>query len=677
MVAPRESPLRFTPKTVSDSIDDDNSPPGACSSLSNLLWDPSTPGVLLCRPANLELTTFPGFTSPGIVSGVFQQGQIIYGLIASGSPAGKDTPFAYNIFTSSFLTISGITSANTPTTPAATGDWTPPTADALGGRIYFTHPGFNFAGGYAFGYFDMSGFTANVVGDTVSGSPTINGAFSIAGIGPGYPISGTGIPANTTVINTTNVNISISGNTHSNTTIDGIASTAGLYVGQTVGGSGIATGTTIASIVSGTAITISQAATATATAVPLSIGGQTLTLSANATSTNNGSTFTISGGTAAAPLWCAGNTTGVLQLLSIPQAVKQFNNRLYFAAGNNLIYTDTLSANISNSNGVQVLTIDDSTNITALSGLPLYTTSGGVLAALIAFKGFSIWQITGDSATGAPVALAINQLSGSVGTVAPRSTAITPDGIYFMANDGCRQINLAGQVSEPDSDLALPFIYAVYPSRVAGAYNADIYRVCVQNTNTPGSPYEDYYYHRKYKSWSGPHTFRVDCAVPYQNDFIVFNNSIPASMWQAFTVQNQNAQGNTFVENGTQLYWTYQTAPITDTGNMYENCAVRSTLDIGFPAAGLALVFQGSDENGGVVAQANFTTPSIGSIWGAFVWGAASWGAQQFGLKPQIIPWTNPLIFNKLIFKATGQSALGLKLGSLYVGYQRLGYLGQ
>jgi hypothetical protein len=56
------------------------------------------------------------------------------------------------------------------------------------------------------------------------------------------------------------------GNTHSTATLDGLASTAHLVVGMTVSGAGIPAGTTVTAI-SGSSVTLSQAATATATGV--------------------------------------------------------------------------------------------------------------------------------------------------------------------------------------------------------------------------------------------------------------------------------------------------------------------------------------------------------------------------------------------------------------------------
>lgn len=672
MPTDRENPIRFSPRGVTDSLDGDNSGAGSMGALSNIMFDPSTPGVYCCRPANAKLTDFSGLTTPGVVSVEFELNGIIYGMIASGSPAGKDRPFAYNVAGSAFLTVAGITSANTPTTPVSSGAWTPPTIDALGSKIIVTHPGFNYAGGYAFGYFDISSFSKVITGNIVSGSPTISGAPVLDGLSVGFTITGTDIPANTTVKNFAAFTLDTTADTHSNTTLDNVTTTTGIAIGQTVTGLGIPLGTTVANIV-GTTVTLSQAATATAAGIAVHFTGTTITMSANAAGSHIAESITIAGGTPGAPLWAAGNTTGATQLAGVPQAVRQFSNRAYFAQGNNAVFTDTLSLNISNTDGVQVLTVGDSSAITALAVLPEYTSSTGVLQALLAFKPFLIGQITGDIALGT---LALNTLSDSIGTSAPRSVAVSPIGVGFMANDGIRYIRLTGEVSEINPDLALPFIYALYPSRVAAGFNADTYKICTQNAHKLGAPYEEYCFNIKYSAWTGPHSFRVDCYTAYSNDFIVCNNAIPASLWQSFSVQNHNSLGASFVENGAQLMWGYQTAPMTDTGNMYANCTIRTTLDLALPATGDIYLFQAIDVNNGVVAQAQIQTPLSEGIWNAFNWGDGTlWGAAQYGLEATTIPWTQPPIFNKLVFQGSGNSSLGLKLGSLYVGYEKLRYL--
>ena len=49
MPAFREQAIRYVPRSVSDTVDGDNSPSGAMASMQNLIWSPDSPGVLVCR----------------------------------------------------------------------------------------------------------------------------------------------------------------------------------------------------------------------------------------------------------------------------------------------------------------------------------------------------------------------------------------------------------------------------------------------------------------------------------------------------------------------------------------------------------------------------------------------------------------------------------------------------
>src|SRR5258706_16157459 len=111
-------PITVKPRTLSDSVDGSNAPPGAMALLTNLIPDPSTADVFVCRPAAISKSTFASFSTPGFLSGLLIVGDIAYGMIASARNAAKDEPFAYNIATNTFLTVGGITNANSPTPPA-------------------------------------------------------------------------------------------------------------------------------------------------------------------------------------------------------------------------------------------------------------------------------------------------------------------------------------------------------------------------------------------------------------------------------------------------------------------------------------------------------------------------------------------------------------------------------
>src|SRR6266436_4161395 len=167
----------------------------------------------------------------------------------------------------------------------------------------------------------------------------------------------------------------------------------------------------------------------------------------------------------AAPAWSSNNTvTNVLP--KVPSAVANFNNRAYFAVDNKLYYTDVLTNPLTRTNATQQLTVGDAAVINTLAGLPIQTTSSGVLQTLTVFKkDTQIWQVSGDTVTNN---LALNYLSLTVGTNAPRSVAQSPYGLYFSSSGGPYFIDFLGTVrplshSVQDllSDIQAPFENAI------------------------------------------------------------------------------------------------------------------------------------------------------------------------------------------------------------------------
>lgn len=204
-------PLQFAPKGASDTLDGTNVFEGAMQTLQNLIPDPTTAELWQCRPAANQLTSFGGFTTPGFVSAMQVVGNVVYGMIASGRNAGHDEPFVFNLVSNTFVSISGITSANTPASPVTTGAWTPPSIAVIATKVIFTHPGFNFGGGFAFGVLDVTNPSAptwtatNTSTNALAGLPVWVSAFN----GRAYfLVNPTGAPPAayfTDVLNPTNI----------------------------------------------------------------------------------------------------------------------------------------------------------------------------------------------------------------------------------------------------------------------------------------------------------------------------------------------------------------------------------------------------------------------------------------------------------------------------------------
>lgn len=658
MATSGEFDTRFRPRSTSDSIDGDNSQVGACTSITNLIFDPSTPAVLVCRPAVQQLNPFTGFNNPGVVSAGIQLSGIVYGLVASSRFPGHDEPFAFDISSGDFLTISGVTASNVPISQPTAGDWVPPEVAALNTFILFTHVGFNFPAGQAFGGFDISGFTNTQTAAVNSGNPVISG-ITTTGINPGYRITDTSgyIPVGTTVINKT---------------------------------------------------------------------ASSITLSANPTGTNGSDSITITGGTTSTPLWFAGNLA-INPLPTQPTTIGTFSNRFYFGTQNVLAWSDTLALTATAAN--QAVFIGDHTFITAISPMSLSTTTQANIDGLMVFKQNYLVQVTGDAAL---ETLRVNLVSDEVGTAAPRSLGLCPDGLRFMSVDGIRLIQLSGVMTLPDPDLALPFIYSLYPSRVSAAFNNNTYRICTQNGSpaATGTPIEEYWFDLKRAGWTGPHTFEQDLALPYKSTFIIFSNTFSPSIWQSDVVQNnadefvevgttnyvaedgvtlyvaedgtteyttdttgvfvdyvaedgatpyvtEDGLQNYIVEgiNGTPMEFLLETVPMTDFDNIYANELVNSTLDMAIPSNGVTYIFTALNEVFASICTATITAPAAAAIWGQFIWGLATWGAIAFGLQPQTVPWSIPVVFNRLSLSISGTSSAGLKLGSFHMTSKRLKYL--
>lgn len=164
MAIPNTTPVRFTPRGLVDAFDATDKFPGACNQLANLIFDQVNPEFVVNRPGVLTLAQFAagGFTSPTFISIQVPIGSRVYGMVATTRFAGKDEPFVYESATGLFITVGTVTNANTPTSPATTGDWTPPTLAVIGTMVVVTHPGFNGAGANFYGVIDITNPAAPV-----------------------------------------------------------------------------------------------------------------------------------------------------------------------------------------------------------------------------------------------------------------------------------------------------------------------------------------------------------------------------------------------------------------------------------------------------------------------------------------------------------------------------------
>ena len=677
----------FRPSGTVDAVDATNGPPGGLTSCQNLVPAPNNPGFFAPRPAALKRIDLTSINATGIISCACVVGTTVYGMIQSSTYPGKDEPFAYNMLTNAILTIAGVSSAALPNTLATAGAWTSPVIfSGASSRIMVLHSGFNGTGNFL-GWLDVAGFNSTSgFGNTTTGSPVIrsmhtnvgNSAPILAGYQPGMSVTGAGIPAGTTVLSQVNGTFSLSttGTTTSGSnSVTAVASATGVEVGMTITGPNLATGTYITALGAGT-ITLSQNAVASGAASALVVtGGGTVTLSANATATATGVALTVAGGTQGSPQWGSGNfNTNPVTI--VPISGNGFNGRAWYGVGPYLVFSDPMNST-QVSLASQALQIGDLTPITAISPLPLTAQlTGGIQQSLTIYKGAeSFFQVTGDPTTSN---LAVNAVTGSVGTLAPETIAQTPLGVAMVCVDGVRFLGLSGVQSErigaEGSGVSVPFMNATAPSRMYADFNQNVYRVSVTSaTDAAGRPFE-YWYDLTTKEWSGPHTFAssIILAYPAGGGFLTAPIGVPATLWFSDVIPKATSS---YVENGVQLAWTMETVLLPDNEDMAFNQVIETAVQFASPAANpvqVTAVNERGDLLGSITVKPDFSgaTP----LWGAVTWGAFNWGIAAGSFRRYPVYWLAPLVFRQAKLRLSASSDRGQVVGDLFVRYQILGY---
>ena len=674
---------------LTDATDGSNAAPGALAICQNLVPAPNNPSMFAPRPAATLAIDLHTINPNGIISAMLVVGYTVYGMISSATYAGYDEPFAYNLATSTLLTINGVAAGTLPATIPNSGDWVPPVLfSGTGSRIMLTHSGFVGGAGPYLGWLDVSGFTSTsystaTTGNLTNGSPVIRSLVTPVGVSapilsnyqPGQAISGTGIPANTYIKSCTNGTFSLATtgtSTSGSTAVTAVVSLTGVEIGNLVTGPNIAAGTFVAALPGGGAVTLSQNAIGTGAGALTFTGGGTITMTKNATATNSSVALTIAGGTLTAPLWGSGNLN-TNPLTTVPICGAAFNGRAWYGVGNAVVYSDTTNAT-QVTQASQALIIGDLAAVTALVPLPLTSQlTGGVQQSLTAYKGAEgFWQITGDGALGT---LALSSVSGSVGTLAPNTITQTPMGVAMICVDGLRFTGLTGTQSNrvgADGDgISVPFLNAIYPSRMTADYAENVYRVTVTSAADPlNAPYE-YWYDLTKEQWSGPHTFpaRLINSHPAGGGFLIVPLNVPCSVYYSDVIPKATS---TYTENGVPLTWSLSTPLLPDNQQLNWNTVVETRVTLASPSsqpvAAAAYNEAGTQLGQGIIQTDN--SANAVPLWGSVTWGAFEWGAQTLTLRRYPINWAAPLAFRQAKLSLTGKSIGGQLLGSVFIRYQ-------
>lgn len=367
----------------------------------------------------------------------------------------------------------------------------------------------------------------------------------------------------------------------------------------------------------------------------------------------------------AAPAYSTGHTSPN-NLPSVPTAVANFNNRAYFICGNQLWYTDVLNP-LSMTNATQSLTLGSERSVIALAGLPVQTATAGVVGALIAFKANSIWQITGDATT-----LALNFLSLTVGCSAPRSVAQSPLGIFFAGPDSAYLVNPLGAIVPVGQELRQPFNYIQTPTRAAGAFAGNIYRLCMQTIIDGVSGTYDYWFDTKRMKWNGPHTFTYDNACSAGKYFFLSSASISAKMFASWPIP---FTGTLYTDNGSSYYCDVVSAQMPKHDEMAMKQVVETTSELSANGT-WAFNFNLFDDNKNYIISQSMTTSQGGATWGSNKWGDGSkWTSVSNAPVTYRVSWSYPVVFNKLAIEILTQAGQNVGVGTTLFRVQKTGYM--
>lgn len=366
----------------------------------------------------------------------------------------------------------------------------------------------------------------------------------------------------------------------------------------------------------------------------------------------------------ASPTWHAGDLTGAIQFATagvLPVAVSNFNGRAYYAVNNTEIFSDILSAtNCTNAN--QILTIGDNNPILGHIGQPFTSSQlGGIIQSLAVFKSLSIAQITGDAALTGGVT--VNIVITGVGCAAPRTLAVTPLGVMFMANDGIRALQLSGAVSEPLPAVKLPFIRVTNATRASAAYNNGVYRIGLQTAPTAGATigYYEYHYDLKF-GWSGPHPKCWSHIQPYGMGFLV--NRSPGVSTGLLTYSVTPTGSDTYTDEGyvATPNWLRQSAYFKNEPPMSARDLLESQIRYLSSGQGETVTVSSITPQGTQQTQ-TFMGVVAGTLWGSFNWGAANWNYSQGAMQPYRVPWNDVTAFDDLSITVSAAPLVNQRVG--------------
>jgi len=125
-----------------------------------------------------------------------------------------------------------------------------------------------------------------------------------------------------------------------------------------------------------------------------------------------------------------------------------------------------------------------------------------------------------------------------------------------------------------------------------------------------------------------------------------------------FSSDVNQSPASTFVENGVQLTWTFQTVMLMDQGQMAESEIAEMQVKTSAVPAITSVVVSALDQNAAVLGTLTY-----------------AYGSVTQALAARQISFPAPVVYNRLAIKMTGKSALGYQIGDIFVRSRVLAYM--
>ena len=107
---------------------------------------------------------------------------------------------------------------------------------------------------------------------------------------------------------------------------------------------------------------------------------------------------------------------------------------------------------------------------------------------------------------------------------------------------------------------------------------------------------------------------------------------------------------------------------------MEMNQVVESTIELSSSGSPSSYAITAFDEDGNTLNSCIVPVMAAGTLWGVGVWGGFTWASSQNRPSTYTVPWTAPLVFNKMAIYITVTAGTSISLGTFFARYKKAGY---